>query len=150
MEPWVVALLAAGIPALVAAVTFVVGEILKTSRENADRRAVALARVFDALERVPIVETRPRIFRRWLLPDIEIVSAVTRLYDVLPRHDRHVILWLAAMGQELSLSGPDRRVVIAAEMQSRLIVWRKDPRKARPWFESHVTYDEYGDLVIAD
>lgn len=117
MDPAAVALLAAGIPALVAASTFTGTHILAARRGTRDKSVGGLLLVADALEAVSVNLTRPAavaVFRR---TDLPLVFACTRLVLVLPKRDRIVWQWMILRAEEVANTKGIARVEIAAEMQ---------------------------------
>ncbi|RXZ72796.1 hypothetical protein ESP51_03085 [Agromyces albus] len=132
MEPWVVALLAAGIPAFAAALTYAISEWLRARRASSDRRAAVFARLETGLERVAIVETMPRLLRRWKRPDVAIVQATTSLFEVLPRREWVLVYWLAEEAYRLTVArGFEERAQIATRMSSTILAWRMRRRRMR-------------------
>lgn len=131
LDPAVVALLAAGIPASVAAGTFAASHIISGVSARRRRRLDAIALVLDALEAVPGRLRQPWIVRRWQSPELPIAYAVMRLVLVLARRDRILWEWLAVRTQELSDSSPVEQVRRSAEMTGMLIAFIRAPRRVR-------------------
>ncbi|TFD86954.1 hypothetical protein E3T61_13855 [Cryobacterium lactosi] len=148
MDTAAVALIAAGIPALGAAVTYAAAEFVKSAHARRERVAQAVSRVQDALERVPVVEARPVIVRMYSRPDIEIASSAMRLFAVLPRKDKPMVFWLALQSDALARADRTERVRVAAATNSRLLFWHSDRRRARRWFKDNIEFDQDGNLQL--
>lgn len=131
MDSAVVALVAAGIPATVAAGTFAATQMIVLVSSRTTRRTEALLSVLDALERVPRHLVKPWILRVYSAPDIEIAMRATRLVAVLPRADRHFWVYLAAKAEELSRARGTARVEIAAVMSAQILLYLKSPKMVR-------------------
>ncbi len=131
MEPAVVALLAAGIPAFVAAATFATTTIIGAVSSKRRARIDALAVVLDALEAVTTKVATPRVLAVWRKPELHVLYAVMRLAAILPKRDRIVWQWLSLRSEELAQAQGLKRVEIASEMEGVVISFISAPTKTR-------------------
>jgi hypothetical protein len=123
MDSNAVALLAAGIPAAVAAVTFAITQWVTFRTASRNRVNESLATVMSSLEKVPLHLAKPRLLRLWSEPDLEIAFSVTRLMVVIPHRDR--VLWqrLSVQAVELAHAKGDDRVRISGQMTSNIVLY---------------------------
>jgi hypothetical protein len=131
MDPATVALLAAGIPAAVAAGTFAATHIIAAVSARRRRQVDAIALVMDALEAIPNEARLPRIIRFWRSPELPVAYAGMRLVSVLPKRDRILWEWLAVQTQELSEASRIAQVTKAAEMTGMLVAYIRSARRVR-------------------
>lgn len=131
MDPAVVALLAAGIPATVAAGTFVTTQILSVVLSGKRRRLEGLVGLLDVLEEVPNRLTQPRGVGVVVAPELSVLYKATRLVAVLPKRELILWEWLAVRVPELARVQPMERVELAGEISAVVITFIRDPRKAR-------------------
>ncbi|MGN6127342.1 MAG: hypothetical protein ACTHON_12295 [Humibacter sp.] len=103
MDPTVVALLAAGIPAMVAAGTFVAGEVLKARRARREEFANAVGELVEVLVRLLVIEDRPLIVWRWQVTGsiARVSAAATSFLAVVGKRDRVFAFWVVESTQSL-------------------------------------------------
>ena len=134
-----VTLLAAGIAAIVAALTFVAGEVLKIRQTYLDRQLAVIDDVVKAFSVIPYDEMRPKLFRLWSTKPLAIPMTITRLIPVLRKRDLILVDWLIQKClQTVNATERDERVIRAAEATSGISVWLRNRRTARKLFSKEL------------
>jgi hypothetical protein len=131
MNSSVLAIIVAGIPAAVAAVTFAVAQTSLAGARIRASRTNAVLDLLEALESVTSHLVRPWIVRIHTMPDLKVAYRAVRLVAYLPRRDRYLVDWLAKKCEELGVARGDDRAVIAAEMNGVMLVYLANPRRLR-------------------
>lgn len=145
-------ILAAGIPAFVAAATFLVAEVLRARAARAQRMDVALARYAGALQAVPLAESAQIGGRRKarIAVYIELASAATYLLSVSAKRDRSFAMWVLHESNRFTqMPNRDDRVRQSAALTAWIAVWKIKPdnvrqavKAGRPAYLDHPELDD--------
>ena len=123
---------AAVITAVVGAVVFLAGEIIKLVRSIRDRRAALIDEVLAALAEVVVSATRPKIALIWSDKPIRYMTKAMALFPALPKRDIVVVDWLLDHAQRLAQAADGEEVgTLVGEAQSPLMLWMRYPRMGR-------------------
>lgn len=125
--------LAAGIPALIAALTFAVGEVIKARGRRDEWIARVVGEFAAALDRVSVHQARPWWVRAY--PSLHVyldpASSAVELVAAVRRRDRKVALWFLRSTNDLVESDRFDRVRAASQLSARLRLWQADPKLMR-------------------
>jgi len=132
MDDGAIALLAAGIPAAVAAITFAATQVIAVIGAARERKMAALSRLLESLESIPRFLMRPWIGRLWRSPIIDVASSGLRLITVLPRRDRILLDYVTAqIMQMVNSSDPAQQTRLSGEMTAVILLHVRNSRSAR-------------------
>lgn len=131
MDKTSLALVAAGLPALIAALTFTGGTIFGVVSKTRQARVDAVMKLFDALDGVPAKAAAPRIASLWLRPELTASTAANRLMIVLPKRDQILWEWARYRITEMVDRTGLVEVEASAAIQGLLSIWLVDRRRAR-------------------
>ena len=129
-------LLAAIITGAIAALVFLVGEVLKIWREHRDRQNAAVLALLASWEDIARISA-PRSERWWswlrvYSERVDITMGWTRLAAVLPPRDFELITLQARLNDQLVSAPNDRkRLTAAAEATVALTIWLASRSKGR-------------------
>lgn len=129
------ALLAAGIPAGFAAITFTSGQIISVVSIRRRRRINAIIHLIEALDRILMKEGSPLLFRIWATPELQVVTLIMRLIITTPKRDFVIWNWLLENAKVMINSKGDARMELYGEIQAVLALWCRNRRKTRKYVQ---------------
>lgn len=147
MDPAAVALLAAGIPALVAALTFATTQIIRLVSERRSRRREALLALLGALEELTPKTTTGGPSHDEALVILKIMNAAGRLIIVLPKRDYTLWEWAQVSVNDMLGGTGESRTTIAGTVVARIMLYLRSPRLVRRMFPAMQKDIDASDLI---
>lgn len=129
------ALLAAGIPAFIAAITFTSGQVIGMVSTRRRRRVNAIIRLIEALDLILEKEGSPLLFRIWATPELQVVALVTRLIITTPKRDYVIWDWVFEHTKVMIASKGNKRMEHYGEIQAVLALWCRDRGETRRYIQ---------------
>lgn len=146
MDPTSAAILSAGVPALVAALTFVAGELIKVRQARTDRENTAIDQLLTVWADVGAVSTN-RLHDDWKAhPErVDLSAAMSRMRMVFPKKDHVIYKRQVQLNDLLVRQTSDLgRVRTAGLAYSELLDWAANRRKGRRAAADKVTTTDQG------